>query len=95
MANTLTLFTLSILLIRVVWSLAVNTTTIEGWEIERHETLLRRARYLNGYLSAPDGTQVRITKQEFPYDIGILQNIVQGMNTWNVRPSKIHTAIND
>ncbi|KAF2754263.1 palmitoyltransferase pfa4 [Pseudovirgaria hyperparasitica] len=82
--NTFTLFALSILLIRVVWSLAINTTTIEGWEIERHETLLRRARYLGGYLTAPDGSKVRIVRQEFPYDIGIFKNIAQGMNTWNI-----------
>ena len=54
-------------------------TTIEGWEIERHETLVRRARLLGGYLDGPDGTKVRIRKQEFPYDIGILRNMRQGM----------------
>lgn len=54
-------------------------TTIEGWEIERHETLVRRARALGGYLDGPDGIKVRITKQEFPYDIGIFQNFRQGI----------------
>jgi len=66
--------------------MAVNTTTIEGWEIERHETLVRRARVLGGYLNGPDGTRIRIVKQEFPYDIGIYANLVQGMgghfHTW-------------
>ena len=41
---------------------------------------------MGGYLDGPDGTRVRITKQEFPYDIGILHNIRQGMGgsslTW-------------
>ena len=54
-------------------------TTIEGWEIERHETLVRRARTRGGYLHGPDGIRVKIRKQEFPYDIGILGNIKQGM----------------
>ena len=61
-------------------------TTIESWEIERHETLLRRARVFNGYLDGPDGVKVRIARQEFPYDIGIWANVVQGMGggpfTW-------------
>ena len=82
-ANSITLFALGILCIRNIWCLAVNTTTIEGWEIERHRTLLRRARHFGGYLSSPDGTSIRIRKQEFPYDIGILSNIVQGMGTAN------------
>lgn len=63
----------------------VNTTTIESWEIERHETLLRRARPFGGFLEGPDGIRVRIIKQEFPYDIGFWKNIKQGMGTWFVR----------
>lgn len=54
-------------------------TTIEGWEIERHETLVYRARKQGGYLNGPGGARIRIRKQEFPYDIGIFQNIRQGM----------------
>lgn len=83
-ANFLTLFALSLLLIRSIWCLAVNTTTIEGWEIERHKTLVRRARYFGGYLEGPGGIQMRIQKQEFPYDIGIWKNFKQGMGTGNV-----------
>lgn len=82
-ANSITLFALGILFLRNTWCLAVNTTTIEGWEIERHKTLLRRARHFGGYLSTPDGTQLRIKRQEFPYDIGIFANISQGMGTSN------------
>ncbi|KIW03977.1 uncharacterized protein PV09_04810 [Verruconis gallopava] len=82
--NSLTLFALGILFIRALWCLVVNTYTIEGWEIERHEVLLRRARTMGGYLDGPDGTKVRIVKQEFPYDIGFWNNIVQGMGTSNV-----------
>lgn len=83
--NSLTLFALGILFIRAVWCLVVNTYTIEGWEIERHETLLRRSRVLGGYLDGLDGTRVRIVRQEFPYDIGFWNNIVQGMGTYNAR----------
>ncbi|KAL4803045.1 DHHC palmitoyltransferase-domain-containing protein [Aspergillus unguis] len=77
--NSLTLFVLTLLLLRTLWSLGSNTTTIESWEIERHETLLRRARHYGGFLSGPGGISVQITKQEFPYDIGIWSNIKAGM----------------
>jgi palmitoyltransferase len=82
--NSLALFALGILWIRAVWCLIVNTYTIEGWEIERHGVLLRRARVMGGYLDGPDGTKVRIIRQEFPYDIGFWANVVQGMSTPNV-----------
>ncbi|KAB8238557.1 putative palmitoyltransferase with autoacylation activity Pfa4 [Aspergillus alliaceus] len=77
--NSLTVFMLLILLARTLYSLGVNTTTIESWEIERHATLLRRARHYGGYLEGPGGVRVRIRKQEFPYDIGIWSNIREGM----------------
>lgn len=84
--NTLIGFALFILLVRSLWSLGSNTTTIESWEIERHNTLLRRARHFGGYLEAPGGLKVRIRKQEFPYDIGIWDNIKAGMGgSANVR----------
>jgi palmitoyltransferase len=81
--NFFVLFALTILLVRNVYALAVNTTTIEGWEIERHETLLRRARVFGGVLEGPDGVRVRITRQEFPYDVGIWENVKQGMGSGN------------
>lgn len=74
---------------RTAWCLAVNTTTIEGWEIERHETLLNRARYTGGFLDGPDGIKLRIMRQEYPYDIGIWRNMKQGMGTGNVRNSPL------
>lgn len=74
---------------RSLWSLLFNTTTIESWEIERHGTLVRRARTLGGHLEGPGGVKVRIKRQEFPYDIGLFSNIRQGMGgSINVR---IHT----
>ncbi|KAF1995879.1 zf-DHHC-domain-containing protein [Amniculicola lignicola CBS 123094] len=83
-ANSFTLFALSMLLIRNIWCLAVNTTTIEGWEIERHKTLLRRSRAFGGFLDGPEGTRVRIERQEFPYDVGIWTNFKLGMGTANM-----------
>lgn len=79
MINSLTVFALFILLVRSLWSLVFNTTTIESWEIERHDTLVRRARTLGGYLEGPGGVKVRIKRQEFPYDIGLFSNVGQGM----------------
>lgn len=79
MVNSLTLFALSILLIRTIISLGENVTTIESWEIERHKTLVRRARHFGGVLEGPDGIMIPIRRQEFPYDIGIWKNIKAGM----------------
>ena len=59
-------------------------TTIESWELERHATLLRRARVLGGYLYGPDGNKIRIEHQEFPWDVGIWKNLRQTMGTANV-----------
>ncbi|KAK5743968.1 Palmitoyltransferase [Elasticomyces elasticus] len=42
------------LLGRTLWSLGLNMTTIEGWEVERHEAVVRRARASGGLLNAPD-----------------------------------------
>ena len=78
-ANSVTLLALGILLARNIWCLGGNVTTIEGWEVERHEALVYRARKHGGYLDGPDGTKIRIKKQEFPYDIGIYENVKQGM----------------
>ncbi|MCJ1344790.1 Palmitoyltransferase [Peltigera leucophlebia] len=77
--NSTTLFALAILLVRNIWCLGANVTTIEGWEMERHETLLRRAKVLGGYLDGPNGIKVKIDRQEFPYDIGIFKNMSQAM----------------
>ncbi|KAM5433825.1 Palmitoyltransferase [Microsporum ferrugineum] len=77
--NSVVLLALLILFLRNIWMLGANETTIEGWEIERHKTLCRRARALGGYLDGPDGVKVRIRRQEFPYDIGIWNNIRDGM----------------
>lgn len=89
-ANFMTFFALFVLFVRSVWNLAINQTTIETWEVERHETLLRRARHFGGFLEAPGGTRVRMVRQEFPYDIGLFKNIAQGMGSNIVNPSETH-----
>lgn len=66
-------------------------TSIESWEIERHESLLDRSRVNGGYINAPGGRQIKIVKHEFPYDIGIFQNVAQGMGTRNVSPKSCST----
>ncbi|KAF3891416.1 Palmitoyltransferase PFA4 [Trichophyton interdigitale] len=81
--NTIVLLALLILFLRNIWTLGANETTIEGWEIERHKTLCRRARALGGYLEGPNGIKVYIKRQEFPYDIGIWNNIRDGMGGSN------------
>jgi palmitoyltransferase len=79
--NSLTLFALAILLVRVIYCLAINTTMIESWEIERHEALVKRSRKSGGYVYANGGQMMRVERQEFPYDIGIWRNLCQGMGT--------------
>lgn len=81
--NSIVLFALVLLLGRTLWSLGLNMTTIESWEVERHEALLRRARTLGGYLHGPDGAKVRVESQEFPWDVGIWTNICHGMGSRN------------
>ncbi|PMD38271.1 zf-DHHC-domain-containing protein [Hyaloscypha variabilis F] len=84
LVNSVTLFALFILFVRATYSLAINTTMIESWEIERHEALVDRARKTGGWVYGNGGQKVRIEHQEFPYDIGIWKNLVQGMGTPNV-----------
>lgn len=82
--NSFTLFALFVLLTTAIYGLAMNTTTIEGWEIERHDALVDRSRKMGGYVYANDGQKMRIEHQEFPYDIGIWKNICHGMGTRNI-----------
>jgi palmitoyltransferase len=82
--NSLVLFGLLILFIHAAHSLATNTTMIENWEIERHAALVERARKNGGWVYTRGGQKMRIESQEFPYDIGVWKNLVQGMGTWNV-----------
>lgn len=82
--TVLLLFALTILLVTATWSLVTNTTMIEAWEIERHEALVEKAQRQGGYLYGPGGRRLRIKRQEFPYDIGVWKNLLQGMGTTNI-----------
>ena len=86
-----------ILLVRNLYGLALNTTTIEFWEIERHEAVLRRqrlrARSGVEYPEGPDGTPMQVVQREFPYDIGIWRNLKSGMGgSANVSSFSLHTS---
>ncbi|KAJ8058128.1 hypothetical protein OCU04_012986 [Sclerotinia nivalis] len=85
-SNGLSLFAMSLLLMRTAYSLATNMYMIEAWEIERHDAIIERSktRNMRGYVYANGGRKVRVEKVEFPFDIGIWENIVQGMGTTNV-----------
>jgi palmitoyltransferase len=79
--NGFTLFALLLLLVQSGRSLLTNTTMIESWEVERHETLVARARKQGGFVYASGGYRVRVEQQEFPYDIGFWKNLCQAMGT--------------
>lgn len=79
--NGITLFAISVLLVRAIYSLATNATMIEDWEIERHEALVERARKTGGFVYANGGQRMKVERQEFPYDIGFWKNICQGMGS--------------
>lgn len=75
---------LTILFVRATYALCTNTSQIESWEVERHESLVSRSRKQGGYVYTAGGQKMRVEKQEFPYDIGIWKNLCQGMGTANV-----------
>ncbi|KAF7888708.1 uncharacterized protein EAF02_003249 [Botrytis sinoallii] len=82
----LSLFAMSLLFLRTVYSLATNIYMIEAWEIERHDAVIERSKSKNmrGYVYANGGRRVRVHKVEFPFDIGIWENIVQAMGSANI-----------
>jgi palmitoyltransferase len=86
---SLTLFStslaLGILLANTLKGWVLNQTMIEGWEIERHESVADRGAGRDWWkLTSPDGKPIRFEKVEFPYDIGFLANMSQAMGTSNV-----------
>jgi palmitoyltransferase len=72
-----TMLALVILLATTVKGWVLNQTMIEGWETERHEALVERAR-------RHGGSGERVEEVEFPYDIGFYANMSQAMGTGNV-----------
>lgn len=58
--DLLVTFSLTVLYLRTLWSSAEGYTTIETWEQDRHDALVRRK---------------RVRRQQFPYDIGFWDNL--------------------
>ncbi|TGJ79353.1 hypothetical protein E0Z10_g9418 [Xylaria hypoxylon] len=84
-----TALALGILLATTVKGWMLNTTMIEGWEIERHEAVLQRGGYEEeDWWRTSDGDadaapRTMVDPVEFPYDVGMYTNIVQAMGTAN------------
>ncbi|KAI8629670.1 zf-DHHC-domain-containing protein [Xylariaceae sp. FL1651] len=91
-ATGLTALALGILLVTTVRGWALNTTMIEGWEIERHEAVLERGGYgddqedwwHSGDGDADAAPRSMVDPVEFPYDIGVWANLAQAMGTTNL-----------
>ncbi|KAK0657161.1 DHHC palmitoyltransferase-domain-containing protein [Cercophora newfieldiana] len=93
LVNFATALALGILLVTTIKSWALNTTMIEDWEIERHESVLSR---LDASTSSESSTSdfwgadgdsgvllQHLNRIEFPYDLGIFSNLSQAMGTSN------------
>ncbi|KAF3764605.1 zf-DHHC-domain-containing protein [Cryphonectria parasitica EP155] len=77
---------MGVLLITTARSWVLNQTMIEGWEVERHEAVLLRAKK-GGWWAGDGGTTtpaLRIDRVEFPYDLGFFANMAQAMGTRNI-----------
>ncbi|KAI2769938.1 zf-DHHC-domain-containing protein [Daldinia loculata] len=91
-ATSITSLALGILLITTLKGWLFNTTMIESWEIERHESALERryetSRGDDAYSSwwgsgehAPGGDRETLDPIEFPYDVSIFANMAAAMGT--------------
>ncbi|KAI1421824.1 DHHC palmitoyltransferase-domain-containing protein [Xylaria sp. FL1777] len=85
-----TALALGILLVTTVRAWLLNTTMIEGWEIERHEAVLQRGGYEEeeDWWRTADGEgdaapRSMVDPVEFPYDVGMYTNMAQAMGTTN------------
>ncbi|KOS23410.1 Palmitoyltransferase PFA4 [Escovopsis weberi] len=79
----LTTLALGIILTTTLQAWACNRTTIEGWEMERHEAVLGRGGRDWWDITGPDGEKMRFERVEFPYDVGFFANMAQAMGTPN------------
>lgn len=75
---------LFIMLVTTTKSWITNQTTIEGWEVDRHEAIAERGGRDWWDITGPNGKPIRFEKVEFPYDIGFFENMSQAMGTSNV-----------
>lgn len=80
---------LLVMFITTIRGWVLNQTMIEGWEIERHDAVLARARKSGGYWDPGNSREgstpaTRIHRVEFPYDLSFFENMAQAMGTRNV-----------
>ncbi|KAF4121741.1 palmitoyltransferase [Geosmithia morbida] len=75
---------LFIMLVTTAKSWLTNQTTIEGWEVDRHEAIAERGGRDWWDITGPNGKPIRFEKIEFPYDIGFFANMAQAMGTSNI-----------
>lgn len=78
-----TTLVLGIMLFTTVKGWVFNMTMIEGWEVERHEAVLDRYDPDDDEGAAAAGP-LELQAIEFPYDLGIFDNMAQAMGTRNV-----------
>lgn len=87
LSNLTTIFLLSLLTFTTLKSALFNTTLIEDWEIERHESVLSRIDPYDSassdFWSAEDAAADQLSRIEFPYDLGFFGNLSQAMGTSN------------
>jgi len=92
LVNLGTSLALGILLFTTLKSWALNTTMIEDWEIERHESVLCRLDASSSSTTTTDfwGADgdsgvllAHLNRIEFPYDLGVSSNLSQAMGTRN------------
>ncbi|TEA13738.1 Palmitoyltransferase PFA4 [Colletotrichum sidae] len=82
---------LFILLFSTLRGWVLNESMIEGWELDRHNALCSRSSSSSPgsssseywSLTGPDGQKLRLEKVEFPYDVGIFENMAQAIGTRN------------
>ena len=78
-----TTLALGIMLVTSGKACVLNRTSIEGWELEKHESLMERSKREWWDMKGADGKVIRIESTEFPYDVGFFANMAQAMGTKN------------
>ncbi|KAM0245572.1 hypothetical protein ACHAQJ_010527 [Trichoderma viride] len=74
---------LGLMLMSTVQGWVLNRTTIEGWEVDRHEANIGRGSRDWWDMTGPDGEPIQFEHVEFPYDVGFFANMAQAMGTSN------------
>ncbi|KAL7808539.1 zf-DHHC domain-containing protein [Trichoderma aethiopicum] len=77
---------LGLMLFGTLKSWALNRTSIEELEQDRHEANFRNGGAARDWwdLTGPDGERLQLEHVEFPYDVGFFANMAQAMGTSNV-----------